>query len=207
MMSPEERKALRKAKIAARDSLTAEKRDRLSKSIVSRILDSRLFREAKTVLIYRGIRGEVRLDGLEEAVEMGSEAGHPDFVGKRLVYPLCISKTEMIVLLPERADSWQDGYCGIREPIREKSQEIQPEEIDLVICPCTVFDENCGRMGMGAGFYDRYLEKCVNARIAAAAFEVQKTETVPMEAWDKPMEMVFTDAAVYCAKSACQNDA
>ena len=205
-MSPEERKALRKAKIAARDSLTAEERDRLSKSIVSHILGSRQFREAKTVLIYRGIRGEVRLDALEEAVEKGIEAGHPDFAGKRLVYPLCISKTEMIALMPEGADSWQDGYCGIREPIREKSQEIQPEEIDLVICPCTVFDENCGRMGMGAGFYDRYLEKCVNARITAAAFEVQKAEEVPMAAWDKPMEMVFTDVTVYCAKSACQND-
>ena len=79
------------------------------------------------------------------------------------------------------------------------SVEIRPEEIDLVICPCTVFDEAGGRMGMGAGFYDRYLPRCVNARIAAVAFEAQKADCVPMEAWDRPMDLVFTEKAVYCA--------
>ena len=92
-------------------------------------------------------------------------------------------------------------YFGIMEPVREKSMEIPPEEIDLVICPCTVFDENCGRMGMGAGFYDRYLAKCVNAHIAAVAFEVQKADSIPMEPWDKPMEMVFTEAGIYYKKT------
>ena len=52
-------------------------------------------------------------------------------------------------------------------------------------------------MGMGAGFYDRYLAKCVNAHIAAVAFEVQKADCIPMEPWDKPMEMVFTEAGTY----------
>lgn len=86
------------------------------------------------------------------------------------------------------------------EPVREKSVEIPPEEIELVICLCTVFDENCGRMGMGAGFYDRYLAKCVNAHIAAVAFEVQKADSIPMEPWDKPMEMVFTETCTYFKK-------
>ena len=189
-MNQDQRKALRKAKIAARDGLTAEEREQFSKLIVSRILESAVFQSAETVMIYRGIRGEVRLDGLEDA---GTAAG------KRMVYPLCISKTEMIALLPEGGDAWQEGYCGILEPILEKSEVIPPEEIDLVICPCTVFDERCGRMGMGAGFYDRYLERCVNARAVSVAFEVQKTELIPMESWDKPMELVFTEAAVYQA--------
>lgn len=189
-MNPEERKTLRKAGIAARDGLTAETRDLLSKSIVSRILDSQVFQNANTILIYRGVRGEVRLDALEEAAEA--------YLSKRLVYPLCLDNREMIALLPDSKDAWKDGYCGIQEPVLEQSEKINPEEIDLVICPCTVFDEKCGRMGMGAGFYDRYLEKCVNACVAAVAFEVQKAECVPMEAWDKSMEIVFTENAVYC---------
>lgn len=189
-MNQQERQTLRKSRIAARDALSAEERDRLSKSIVSRILASPVFRQAETILIYKGIRGEVRLEALEEAVGA-------DFAEKRLVYPLCISKTEMIALEPQGEDSWKDGYCGIREPVREKSVEIRPEEIDLVICPCTVFDEAGGRMGMGAGFYDRYLPRCVNARIAAVAFEAQKADCVPMEPWDRPMDLVFTEKAVY----------
>ena len=203
-MNQQERQNLRKSRIAARDALSAEERDYLSKSIVSRILASQVFRQATTILIYKGIRGEVRLEALEEAVSAGAaspseEAVGADFAEKRLVYPLCISKTEMIALEPMGEDSWKDGYCGIREPVREKSVEIRPEEIDLVICPCTVFDEAGGRMGMGAGFYDRYLPRCVNARIAAVAFEAQKADCVPMEAWDRPMDLVFTEKAVYCA--------
>lgn len=198
-MDQKERQALRKSRIAARDALTPEERERLSGIIVSRILASQVFRQAKTVLIYKGIRGEVRLDALEEAVRRGAEAGNEDFAGKRLVYPLCISGSEMIALLPSGEDAWKDGYCGIREPIREKSQEISPGDIDLIICPCTVFDEQGGRMGMGGGFYDRYLTECGNGHIAAVAFEVQKTEIVPMEPWDRPVEWVFTEKAVYGA--------
>ena len=137
---------MRKAGIAARDAIAPEERQRLSNSIVRRILDSEEFRAAGTVMLYRASRGEVRLEGLEAA------------------------------------------------------QEVPPEEIDLVICPCTAFDENGRRMGMGAGFYDRYLKKCVNAHVVSVAFEVQKAEKIDMHPWDQPMEKVFTEAAVYCAE-------
>ncbi|MGN0713260.1 MAG: 5-formyltetrahydrofolate cyclo-ligase, partial [Anaerovoracaceae bacterium] len=118
-MNQQERQNLRKSRIAARDALSAEERDHLSKSIVSRILASPVFRQAKTILIYKGIRGEVRLEALEEAVSAGAaglseEVPRADFAEKRLVYPLCISKTEMIALEPQGEDSWKDGYCGIR---------------------------------------------------------------------------------------------
>ena len=184
----EYRKELRKSKIQARNSLSPEDRERLSAIISDRIASSEIFKKSKTVLIYRATKGEVRLDALEKADEAA---------GKRLAYPLCITDSEMISLLPEDENAWKPGYFGIMEPVREKSEEISPEEIDLVICPCTAFDENCGRMGMGAGFYDRYLQKCVNAHIAAVAFEVQKADCIPMEPWDKPMEMVFTEAGTY----------
>ena len=185
------RKELRKSKIQARNSLSPEERERLSAIISDRIASSEIFKNAETVLIYRATKGEVRLDALEKADEAA---------GKRLVYPLCISDSEMISLLPEDENAWKSGYFGIMEPVREKSAEIPPEEIDLVICPCTAFDEDCGRMGMGAGFYDRYLAKCVNAHISAVAFEVQKADSIPMEPWDKPMEMVFTEAGTYYKK-------
>ena len=185
------RKELRKSKIQARNSLSPEERERLSAIISDRIALSEVFQNAMTVLIYRATKGEVRLNTLERAAELA---------GKRLAYPLCISDSEMISLLPEDENAWKTGYFGIMEPVREKSVEIPPEEIDLVICPCTAFDEDCGRMGMGAGFYDRYLAKCVNAHIAAVAFEVQKADSIPMEPWDKPMEMVFTEAGTYYKK-------
>ena len=186
-----DRKELRKSKIQARNNLSPEDRQTFSAQISERVVTSELFRNAGTILIYRATKGEVRLEALEKAEESK---------GKNLVYPLCISNSEMIALLPEGEGAWQPGYYGIMEPIKERSRLIPPEEIDLVVCPCTAFDEDCGRMGMGAGFYDRYIEKCVNAHIVAVAFEVQKAEIIPMEPWDKPMEMVFTEADTYVMK-------
>lgn len=186
--APAHRQWLRKAKIWARDTLSPEERAEKSAQIVQRILNSREFQNAKTVMLYRAARGEVCLNGIENS---------PQAQGKRLVYPRCISKTEMVALLPSSENSWEVGYAGIEEPVPEKSEVITPEEIEMVLCPCTVFDENCNRMGFGAGFYDRFLERCPNSHIMAAAFEAQKTDMVPAETWDKPMNAVFTEKATY----------
>ncbi len=215
------RQCLRKSKIQARDNLSVGKRRELSQKIVERILASQEFRTAKTVMIYKGIRGEVRLEALEEAVRQQNlvAAKQQNLMAtkqqqmialkretqqascmveeKRLVYPYCISKSEMIALLPEDEEAWQTGRFGIQEPIWERSVEIAPEDIDMVICPCTAFDEQGHRMGMGGGYYDRYLEKCTHAVIAAVAFECQKADHVPMEAWDKSMDMIFTEDMTY----------
>lgn len=189
-MTIEDKKQLRKSKIQARDNLSPEEREAFSGQIVERILASKEFQKAKTIMIYRATRGEVRLEELERAAEG---------LNKRLVYPLCINDSEMIALLPKLNDksAWKDGYMGIKEPVREHSIDIKPEEVDMVICPCTVFDEQGGRMGMGKGFYDRYLGQCTNACVAAVAFEVQKAECVPREAWDKEMDMIFTEKTTY----------
>ncbi len=187
------RNKLRKSKIQARDNLTSAQRDKFSQQIVKKILLSDAYQKAQNIMIYRAVKGEVDLHTLEAAAKKD---------GKALYYPLCISKTEMIALspkeqLPEGQTAWNKGAFGIMEPVRENSIEIAPEELDMVICPCTIFDDQGGRMGMGAGYYDRYLTKCTKAYVTAVAFEVQKTERVPMEEWDIRMDMVFTERDVY----------
>ena len=186
--APAYRHWLRGAKIRAREGLPPEDRAEKSEEIVRRIISSPEFRGAKTVMLYRAARGEACLDALERA---------PEARGKRLVYPRCTSDTEMDALLPHGEDSWSTGRYGIEEPVPERSTIIEPEEIDLVLCPCTVFDERCRRMGMGAGFYDRFLGRCSNAHVIAVAFEAQKAGTVPTDTWDRQMDAVFTEKAEY----------
>ena len=188
-MTVEERSALRsrirKEKKQARAALSPQERAEKSARAVERLAASEAFRQARTVMIYDHVGGELSLDSL---------LTHPAAAGKRFCYPLCVSRTEMIAMIP---GAWRSGAYGIREPVRELSEEVPPEDIDLVVCPGTAFDPACNRMGMGGGYYDRYLPRCVNARIVMAAFEVQKVEAVPVDEWDQPVEAVFTEDAVY----------
>ncbi len=191
MKRQEERNTVRKSGILGRDSLSERDRTEFSSVIAEKIAASDEFKRAGTILIYKGVKGEVHLEKLERIAEAE---------GKKTAFPLCISKSEMIALVPCGTDCWKKGACGIMEPIREASAEISPEEIDLVICPCTAFDDSCNRMGMGGGYYDRYLPWCTNADIAAAAFEGQKVTQVPVESHDRPMDKVFTEKQVYCRR-------
>ncbi len=173
----------------ARSRLSPQEREEKSAQAVERLAASEAFRSAKTVMIYDHVGAELSLDSL---------LTHPAAAGKRFCYPLCTSRTEMIAMIP---GAWQPGAYGIREPVRAQSEEVPPEALDLVVCPGTGFDPACNRMGMGGGYYDRYLPRCVNARIVMVAFEVQKRPAIPTDPWDRPVEQVFTEAAVYrCAE-------
>lgn len=184
-----ERAGLRRAGIDARDALSGEERERLSRLIVEQIVASPEFRQAKTVLLYRAVKGEAELSTLELA---------PERAGKRLCYPHCVDKNTMTALLPEDDSAWTQGRFGIWEPIPARSVEVSPADIDLVICPCTAFDELGNRLGMGAGYYDRFLAGYCGV-IAAAAFGCQRAESIPAQPWDRPMELIFTEKTTYRA--------
>ena len=183
---PNYKKWIRKRKIAARDALGPEERKEKSAQIGRRILESEAFRNAKTVMLYRGIRGEVNLDFLPELA--------PE---KIYAYPLCLDKKRMLALVPAASGAWREGVFGIPEPDREEADLLPPGEIDLVICPCTSFDESCSRLGMGGGYYDRFLPECSGAEVMAAAFALQKSLWVPSEPGDVSVDMVITEDGLY----------
>ena len=178
----EERDRQRRNGIAARNALPMEEVRRRSLLIAEQIAASPLWQEAHTILSYRAMGHEVDLSPLEVYARKA---------GKRLCYPLCTAPGQMIALLPYGADSWQKGSFGITEPLRDKSAEIQPEELELILCPCTAYDRENRRMGMGGGYYDRYLPRCIRAHVAAVAFTEQECGALAAEPWDVPMERVF----------------
>lgn len=181
------KRKLRRKKVTARDSLTSKERREKSSVIVQHILDSEFFKKAETVMVYRAVRGEVQLDTLPELA--------PD---KKYVYPLCIDKTQMRAYKSDISDerAWKKGAFGIPEPNPAYADEVNPEQIDLVICPCTAFDRDYNRLGMGAGYYDRYLEKCENAHLVAVAFDVQEAREVPVCEYDVKMRAVITEGGI-----------
>ncbi len=178
----------RKGSIRIRNAMSDSQRAARSQKIVQCIAESAEFKRAHIIMSYRAMKGEVDLSALDEIATK---------TNKKIAYPLCVNSTEMVALQPNNQSSWKKGAYGIFEPNPEDAIMVQPEEIDLVLCPCTAFDEDCNRLGMGAGYYDRFLRQCKNATITAVAFALQKSPNVMMEEHDQKMDQIFSNNRIY----------
>lgn len=180
-----EKCAIRRAKKQARKAIDPAQREQWNRKIVHSIVESTAYQHAALLMSYWAMGGEV---DLRELHQLACQQG------KRVAFPYCASDTEMIALEPLGPESWERGRYGIWTPIPSRSRVIPPDQLELVLCPCTAFDRQGHRLGMGGGYYDRFLPRCVHAVITAVAYEVQRVDELESEPWDVPMSRVFTEA-------------
>lgn len=89
------------------------------------------------------------------------------------------------------------GAANNLEPNPERCKPVSLNNIDIAIIPGVAFDEKGGRLGIGAGRYDRIIPKLpVTARKVAFAFEDQITQMVPMESHDKFVDIIITEERI-----------
>lgn len=85
------------------------------------------------------------------------------------------------------------GAFGILEPVPNPSRLISPEAFDLVLVPGLAFDLDGGRLGRGAGFYDRFLSTLPKkTRLVGVALDEQIVEKTPRDAFDLPVDALAT---------------
>lgn len=180
--------AQRRAGIAARKALPDAVRAEASEALCRRILTLPCFRNAKTLLAYAAFGGEADLSALV------TEARR---LGKTVAFPVCGPDCTLTAVVPG-PKGWEVGAYGIRTPVLEGAARLAPEELDLVLVPCTAFDKDCRRVGMGKGYYDRYLSRCVNAVKLGIALEVQRVEAAAVEPHDLRLDGFVTEGELYC---------
>lgn len=177
-------KKQRKEALATRNSLSKDYIEVASIAICKKLISSDEFQKAKKIFIYKAVAGEVRLDYLIDKATA---------LGKEIYYPLCKGKGEMLALKPEADTVWSIGSFGISEPGEAGSSEAKPNELDLIICPLAAFDENGNRIGMGGGYYDRFLAKAKSADVIGVAFDCQRQERILAQTHDVPLTKVITE--------------
>ena len=66
-----------------------------------------------------------------------------------------------------------------------------------MLLPLVAFDENGGRLGMGGGYYDRFLGSLpalLRPRLVGLAHEVQRSNApLPKDSWDIPLDDIVTE--------------
>jgi 5-formyltetrahydrofolate cyclo-ligase len=73
---------------------------------------------------------------------------------------------------------------------------VAPHEIQLGIIPCAAGDLAGRRLGYGNGFYDRYLSHTMFLTVMLCR-EQRLVKEVPVDHWDRMMDMLVTEKAVY----------
>lgn len=190
MTIAEEKQAQRTAGRAARKALDAPQRAAANAALCRRVLELDAYRAAHTLLLYAAFGGEANLAAVAaEAVRQG----------KTVAYPVCGEGFSLTAAVPG-ADGWAVGQYGIRAPVPERSTLLQPEQLDLVLVPCTAFDADCYRVGMGKGYYDRYLPRCTRAVKIGIALEVQRVPRAAVDAHDQRLDAFVTERGIYTWK-------
>ena len=156
-------------------------------AICARILAMPCFQKAENLLLYAAFGGEVEL------VVLAEQAAR---LGKTVAYPVCEENFTLTAAVPG-LDGWEVGAYGIRTPVLERAALVRPEALDLVLVPCTAFDAVCRRVGMGKGYYDRYLPRCRNAVALGVAFEAQRVDAAAVDAYDEKLDGFVTEGGLY----------
>ncbi|MBR4904044.1 MAG: 5-formyltetrahydrofolate cyclo-ligase, partial [Selenomonadaceae bacterium] len=111
---------------------------------------------------------------------------------KNLAIPFIVSKGEMQAVEIPNFDSLEIGAFNILTVKKNLRNFIEPAQIDCIIVPGVAFDKNFNRLGMGGGFYDKFLPSAVNAKKIALAYDFQLVDNLPTEPFDAKIDMVLT---------------
>lgn len=182
----EQKKLLRKEALRRRRSLTAAERQEKSRLIAEKLLTDDRIRSARTVLGFFSMKDEVEMeDILRHLLDMGKKVALPLVTGPGIME--AVELKSFADLVP--------GDFNI-PTVREDAREIiAPHELDCIIVPAVAFSDEGYRLGMGGGFYDRYLVRAEKTARLAVVFDCQifPAEGFPREEYDQQVDSVFTE--------------
>lgn len=81
------------------------------------------------------------------------------------------------------------GAFGLSQPAAEGA-DIAPT---IILTPLVGFDRHGGRIGQGAGFYDRAFARLPGAIRIGLAWSAQEVAQLPLDPWDVPLNAVATE--------------
>jgi len=186
-MVKKQKEQLRKEIKQKREQLSKEEIKELSKKVIEKLKNLKEFQNAKTVMLYLPIKGEVDLTDLfEELLNSGKTLLLPKVLGDNLV-AVEVSDKDLI----------KEGRFKIPEPVGGRI--FKPEKVDFVAVPGVAFDKKGCRIGFGKGYYDRFLPR-VKGFKAGVAYDFQLFEEIPCEGHDVRLDAIITPTRIYYTK-------
>jgi len=182
LTSNTEKVALRKHLLEKRDSISFELMQIHSKRILSKLIKTKVISEAKSIGCYFSIGSEVQT--IELITHLLDE--------RKIVSLPKISDNIMLFRKIDDLSKLEKGEFDIPEP---KDNAPLVGKHDVVLVPCVGLDNKGNRIGYGAGFYDKYLEKKDVIKIGLS-YSKQIVKTIPISDGDVKMDWIITEKDV-----------
>lgn len=177
-----DKRPIRAALRARRDSFVAALGDSgrvIAGEAVARLLDAEIA-QARCIAGYMPFGSEFPVQAvLERAAALG----------RVTALPVVTAHHHAMRFAPWRpGDALRAGWAGLNQP---DTNEIAVP--DLILAPLVGFDRALGRLGQGAGFYDRYFAEAPEARRIGIAWACQEMDAIPTDPWDVPLHAIVTE--------------
>ena len=176
-----DKKELRKRLRITSGSLSECYKKEAGRLVAKNVTELPLFKKSKTLFIYVSTQSE------PATREIIAEAWAQ---GKAVYVPKCLPENRMQAVRINSFDELHEGAWGIYEP--EASDSQSHDSFDIAVIPCVSAWTDGRRLGHGAGYYDRFLEKCDAVKICLC-FEKMLCDEIPVSEHDVYMDYVITE--------------
>jgi 5-formyltetrahydrofolate cyclo-ligase len=191
-MIASDKDTLRRELMARRAGLSAETVRTASEDALSLIRSLAEWRQAREVLVYWPVRGEVDVRPL--VAELWQR-------GCRVLMPRCRPDAygEMDIACAACEDELVPGPFTLMEPDAGKCPPVDECSPDMALIPGVCFDRRGYRLGFGGGYYDRLLATDGMKRplILGIGYAFQLVESLPVQPWDMPVDIVCTEEELW----------
>ena len=115
--------------------------------------------------------------------------------GKTVAVPHIVSDTVFVPVRLKHLQDFELDRYGIRS-VRPPLEVIKPEAFDLVLVPGVAFGRDGSRMGMGAGYYDRFLPQAKQAVVMGVAYDFLLQSSLPCDEHDVKMQCIVSESGI-----------
>lgn len=120
--------------------------------------------------------------------------------GYALALPAVVAKGAALVFRAYApGDALVQHRFGMAEPAPERTLCVP----SVVLAPLLAFDATGRRLGYGGGFYDRTLAALRPMQAIGLGFACQRVDAVPANEYDKNLDFIATEDAIWKAPQPC----
>ncbi len=156
------------------DSATARS---LSNIIIDKVLGLNEIKLNQTFMVYNSFGREVQTDRLISALKSQN---------KTVACPITVGN-DMVAGVPTSCE-YKKSSLGVLEPL----EYTILENPSVVIVPLVACDKNLNRIGMGKGYYDRYLRDKTAIKIGIC-YDFQVVDKIIPNKTDVPLDIIVTE--------------